>query len=90
MIQVAVLSFSSENIAVDSGIICCIFASHIKLPNFNGEPGISPSHVLLVLVEKPLLEASFLDVALQDEHALHESLLNDEIIDLLILFRDTR
>ena len=80
----------SEDIAVDACIVSCIFASHIKLPNFNGEPGISPSHVLLVLVEEPLLEAAFFDVALQDEHALHKSLLNDEIVDLLILLRDAR
>ena len=71
-------------------IVSCIFTCHIKLPNFNSEPGISPSHVLLVLVKEPLFEAAFLHVALENEHALHEALLNDEIVDLLILLRDAR
>ena len=71
-------------------IVSCILTSHIKLPNFNSEPGIPPTHVLLVLVKEPLLEAAFLDVALQDKHALHEALLNDEIVDLMILLRDAR
>ena len=73
---------------MDACIIGSILASHIKLPNFYGEPGIPPTHVLLVLVKKPLFEAAFLDVALQDENALHESLLNDEIVDFLVLLRD--
>ena len=75
---------------MDACIVSCIFTSHIELPNFDGEPGIPPAHVLLVLVKKPLFEASFLDVALQDEHALHEALLNNEIVDFLVLLWDAR
>ena len=35
-----------------------------------------------------MFEAAFLHVALKDKHALHESLLNDEIVDFLVLLRD--
>ena len=83
-------SFTSEDRAVDACIVGRIFTSHIKLPNFNGEPGIPPSTVLLVLVKEPLFKSAFLHVALQDEHALHESLLNDEIVDFLVLLGDAR
>ena len=71
-------------------IVGRILTSHIKLTNFNSEPGIPPTHVLLVLVKEPLFEAAFLHVALENEHALHKALLNDEIIDLMILLRDAR
>ena len=83
-------SFSSEDRAVDACIIGRILTSHIKLPNFNGEPGIPPSTVLLVLVKEPLFKSAFLHVALQGKHARHESLLNDEIVDLLVLLGDAR
>ena len=79
---------SSEYTAVDACIIGRILTSHIKLPDFNGESCIPPTQVLLVLVKEPLLEATFLDVTLQDKHALHEALLNDEIVDLLVFLGD--
>ena len=73
---------------MDACIAGSILTSHVKLSNFNGEPGVLPALVLRVLVEEPLLKAAFLHVALQNEHARHETLLYDEIVDLLVLLRN--
>ena len=49
-----------------------------------------PVTVLWVLLEEPALQATFLDVALDNEHIMHQLVLDDDLVDHLVFTRDRR
>ena len=47
-----------------------------------------PVTVLWVLLEEPALQATLLDVALDDEHIMHQLVLDYDLVDHLVFARD--